>query len=130
MTDKPKVITDCIKAIIDEIDMMAHEFNDLRKSGKLGRVFDNHEWLEFEVAESLSGTNYTLVPKDFYERLALAALRIAAPCPKCRGTGFGPIAPDFLGDKSEKMKTGTSSFCLFCHGAWIDPNFRQKKSEQ
>jgi len=128
--DKPKIIADCTKAVIDEIDMMAREFNDLRKSGGLSRAFDNHEWIEFEVAESLSGTNYTMVPQNFYERLALAALRIAAPCPKCRGTGFGPIAPDFLGDKSEKMTVGTCSMCQLCGGMGIDPNFRRKKLEQ
>lgn len=126
--DKPKVIADCTKAIIDEVDAMSREFYNLRKSGALGRVFDNDEWIEFEVAESLSGTNYTMVPKNFYERLTLAVLRVVAPCPQCRGTGIGPIAPDFLGDKSEKMTVGTCSFCELCRGTGVDPSFGQKKS--
>jgi len=128
--DKPKIIEDCTKAVIGEIDAMSREFDNLRKSGKLSRVFDNHEWIEFEVAESLSGTNYTLIPQNFCERLALIVLRIAAPCPKCRGTGYGPMSPDFIGDDPQTMKVGTVSVCLFCGGLGVDPNFRPKDTEQ
>jgi len=60
------------KAIRDEIEHMAEEFDADR-----GRLCN--EWLDFEVAQALPGhMNYTLVPLDFYERLARAVL-------KCQG---------------------------------------------
>lgn len=58
-----------VKALEDEIERMAEEFDANR-----GRLCN--EWLDFEVAQALPGhMNYTLVPRDFYERLARAVLR-------------------------------------------------------
>ncbi|MFA5054292.1 MAG: hypothetical protein WC565_09550 [Parcubacteria group bacterium] len=64
------------KAIRDEIERMAEEFDADR-----GRLCN--EWTDFQVAQAINGTNYTLVPPDFYERLARAVLLTIAPCTDC-----------------------------------------------
>jgi hypothetical protein len=65
------------KAIGDEIERMAEEFDA-----------DRHrlcqEWVDFQVAGALPGhLNYTLIPPDFYERLARAVLLTIVPCTDC-----------------------------------------------
>jgi len=108
------------KVLAREVDYMSLEFAKARQNGTL----DLDQWTEFEVAEPLSGkSNYTMVPNDFYKRLALAMLRVVAPCPDCYGTGYGPISPDFIGDESGTMIIGTCSVCQLCNGTRIDPNY-------
>jgi hypothetical protein len=104
-------------AIAVEIEYMAETFRNDR-SGCVDT------WDEFEVAEALVPSHYTLVPPHFYERLAQAVLRTVAPCPTCRGRGHGEIAPDFIGDDPRTMTIGTVSMCQLCGGNGVDPNFR------
>ncbi len=75
--DLPQAVIDrAAKAIRDEIERMAEEFDADR-----GRLCN--EWTDFQVAQAINGTNYTLVPPDFYERLARAVLLTIAPCTDC-----------------------------------------------
>ena len=59
---------------------------------EMGDEFDanRHEcletWTDFEVAQAINGPNYTLVPRDFYERLAKAALEAVANCVQISGS--------------------------------------------
>lgn len=62
-----------------------------------------------------------LLSYDFCYKIALNTLRITNPCPRCGGSGCGPIAPDFIGDRSEEMTIGTCSACEHCDGTGIDP---------
>lgn len=120
-----KRIEDVAKAIGDEIDAMSLEFDCLRESGELARMIEDNEWTEFEIATPLPGKiNYTLAPRDLYDRLARASLRVIAPCPACRGTGYGEIKADFLNDDPLTMKVGTCSACSLCTGSGVNPNFR------
>ena len=60
---------------------------------EMGDEFDanRHEcletWTDFEVAQAINGPNYTLVPRDFYERLAAAALEAMADCSRPANKG-------------------------------------------
>ena len=60
---------------------------------EMGDEFDanRHEclktWTDFEVAQAINGPNYTLVPRDFYERLAKAALEAMADCSRPANKG-------------------------------------------
>lgn len=74
--DLPQAVIDrAAKAIGDEIECMADEFDA-----------DRHEclktWMYFEVAPAYD-PNYTLIPPDFYERLARAVLLTIVPCTDC-----------------------------------------------
>lgn len=110
------------KALAKEADRMGEEFLVSRRD----KTLDIDQWFEFEIAEPLPGkVNYTLVPNDFYERLALAALRVIAPCPECHGT---PLTPDFIGDESGAMIIGTCSACQLCNGTGVDPSYAIGKS--
>lgn len=120
-----KTIDKIAKALAKEVDCMAQEFTKARQDGTLNL----DQWTEFEVADPLPGKiNYTMMPKGFYRRLALAALRVVAPCPECQGTGYGPIAPDFIGDESGTMTIGTCSACQLCGGTGVDLNYERNES--
>jgi len=70
--ESPQDVARVAKALEDEVEAMQDEFDADRH-----RLCN--EWVDFEVAEALAGhMNYTLVPRDFYERLARAVL-------KCQG---------------------------------------------
>ena len=74
-------MTDAVAAAIGRaIEEMADEFDANR-----------HEclktWTDFEVAQAINGHNYTLVPRDFYERLAAAALEAMADCSRPANKG-------------------------------------------
>jgi len=62
-------------AIVKELDKMRQEFDNIRLNGMIGEVFENDDWVEFEVADSIRNPNYTMVPFDFEERLAAAVLK-------------------------------------------------------
>lgn len=53
------------KAISDISDEWYHKSSEEKRSAIIKR-----EWIEFEVAMSIRSPNYTLVPVDFYERIA------------------------------------------------------------
>jgi len=55
------------KAIIDISDEWYHKSSEEKRSAIM-----NSEWVEFEVAMSVGSSNYTLVPVDFYKRIAIA----------------------------------------------------------
>lgn len=62
------------KALEDEVEAMREEFNANRHELC-------QEWVDYEVATTAPGRlNYTLVPRDFYERLARAVLRERGGC--------------------------------------------------
>jgi len=103
-------------SISSAVEEMAEEF-----SADRGRLCN--EWTDFEVAPSLRMDRTTLVPPDFYRRLARAALRAVAPCPACRGTGHTDPLPDFEGDDPKTMRVCTMSFCQLCGGSGVDPNY-------
>jgi hypothetical protein len=60
-----------------------------------------------------------------YEKM----LRAVAPCPECRGSGYGEMKPDFIGDNPKTMKIGTVSICSLCHGSGVDPNYHPDEEE-
>ena len=99
-------------AVEKESSRISDEFDEDRDNQRID--WDNI--VEFEVARSLYGNNYTLIPTDYFRRLAWAALRELHPCDACNGTGFTPMAPDFIGDDPKTMTVGTCSYCEKCGG--------------
>ena len=62
------------QAVKDVIEAMAEEWH-AKSSAEIRSAINNNEWVEFEVAQALRNDNYTLVPIDFYERIAKAVIR-------------------------------------------------------
>jgi len=60
--------SDMIRNVIEEISDEWHTMSSEEKT----YAIMHRTWIEFEVATSVRTPNYTLVPVDFYERIALA----------------------------------------------------------
>jgi len=113
-----ETLLDRIAAAVEKESIrISDEFDKERERGEI----DFDKWVSFEVATSLDMNNYTLVPLDYFKRLARAALRELHPCSACNGTGLTPMAPDFIGDDPKTMTIGTCSYCEKCsgHGFYI-----------
>lgn len=52
------------------VEKIADEWRCMSKE-EIHEAIISRSWVEFEVATTITGSNYTLVPVDFYDRIAL-----------------------------------------------------------
>jgi hypothetical protein len=91
----------------------------------LGDLIYEQELEHDDVADAIEQLVLQLGMKNDMLNHYQQFLRTLAPCPECRGSGYGESG--FIGDDTKTMKIGTVSICRFCHGAGVDPNYRPDK---